>query len=269
MTAAPWQPSLLSLCPIRSELAAGAKPRSLSPRPLSLSVTAVRDGDSLQIPAAGRPVGAAPRAPARPRGPPGTVLLRGAGGERLRDSGGDRGHRTIGAVLVVTSGQRGFHFRARVGSEGSRCGRLPRGKFQRAVPHSRDAPLHARLSRETPGHVARGALSRGRAVARETPGSRRQVSREEEVPAAQDDLGRGAKDALLQGAHPGPAPGVVPAGPLPQPGQEARAGAGHGTHSDTSGQLVQEPEAEGPSSRCQKQVRLVWFDRIILFMEIN
>ena len=48
---------------------------------------------------------------------------------------------------------------------------------------------------------------------------------------------------------------MVPAGPVPEPGEEARAGGGHGPQPHPGGQLVQEPAAAGPRRRRQEPPR--------------
>lgn len=100
--------------------------------------------------------------------------------------------------------------------------------------------------------MAGGALPRGREVAGKASRARGQVQGEEEVPAAQDHLGRGAEDALFQGEDPESAEGVVLAGSVPEPDQEAGTGPGDRADADTGRELVQEPAAEGPSCGGQK-----------------
>lgn len=49
---------------------------------------------------------------------------------------------------------------------------------------------------------------------------------------------------------------VVPPGPLPQPVQETPLGPGHGTHTHTGRQLVQEPPPKRPCCIRKEQVKL-------------
>lgn len=182
-------------------------------------------------------------------GSPGVVFLSGADRQRLRDPGGDRGHRAAGPLPLVSPGDRRrsrFHLWARVRAAGSRRGGLPHGEFPRALSHPGDAPLYARLARQTAGDVARGSLPGGREAPGATARTCWQVPREEEVPATEDNLGRWAEDALLQRAHTGAAKRVVPAGPVPEPREEAGAGARNRTYTDSGWELVQKPETERP-----------------------
>ena len=179
------------------------------------------------------------------------------GGQRLRDARGERRHRAAGAVPVVAARRPPQHHRAeqeRGRAEGARDSVLPQRQLPRAVRHPRVAQVHEGIAREAPGDVAGGALPGGREVARESARAGRQVPRAEEVPAAEDDLGRRAEDALLQGAHQEPVARVVPAGPVPQPDEEAGAGASHGVDADTGRELVQESTAKGQGGRSQEQV---------------
>jgi hypothetical protein len=47
---------------------------------------------------------------------------------------------------------------------------------------------------------------------------------------------------------------VVPAGPIPQPHEKARAGPGHGADRHSGRQLVQKPTPARQSSRCKESV---------------
>jgi len=90
--------------------------------------------------------------------------------------------------------------------------------------------------------VAGSPLPGGRETPRPASGPCRQVSRPQEVPVAPDYMGRRAEDTLLQGAHPEPAPRMVPPGPVSESHQEEGTGPGHWTDTHASGQLVQKPQ---------------------------
>ncbi|KAK2156548.1 hypothetical protein LSH36_210g01007 [Paralvinella palmiformis] len=79
-----------------------------------------------------------------------------------------------------------------------------------------------------------GSLHRGRETTGSAPRGRRQVPGPEEVPAAEDDLGRRGDVILLQGEVPQRTEGVVRPQPVPvSPGEEG-VGRGYGTDDDTS-----------------------------------
>jgi len=177
----------------------------------------------------------------------------------VRDARGERRHRTAGPVPVVAAGRPSQHCRAkqergRAPGPGHRV--VPQRQLPRHVHHTRTPQVHQGLARQAAGHVAGGPLPGGREAARPAPGPGRQVPRPQEVPAAPDHLGRRAEDPLLQGAHPKPAPRVVPTGPVPESHQEEGTGPGYRTDAHAGGQLVQKPQTTRPSGGSQKQVRL-------------
>lgn len=87
--------------------------------------------------------------------------------------------------------------------------------------------------------MAGGALPRGREAAGPPARASGQIQGAEEVPSTQNDMGRRAKDPLLQGENPTFVKRMVLAGSLPEPEQKEGARAGYWTYSHTSGKLVQ------------------------------
>ena len=158
-------------------------------------------------------------------------------------------------VLACGPPQHGGAQPQRVGPEGQGHRGLPHGQLPGTLQHPRVGQVRVQgLPHEAADSVAGSPLPRGREAQRSAPGSCGQVQGEEEVPHAQDNMGRGAEDTLLQGEDQGSPQRVLPARPLPQPKQEAGVGPGHGSHPHPSGKLVQKQTSERSSSCSQKQV---------------
>lgn len=163
----------------------------------------------------------------------------------MRDARGEWRHREAGPVPVVAARRSSQHRRAeqergRAPSPGHRV--VSQRQLPRHVHHTRTPQVHQGLARKATGHVAGSPLPGGREAPWPAAGPGRQVPRPQEVPVAPDYMGRRAEDTLLQGAHPEPAPRVVPPGPVPQSYQEEGTGSGHRTDTHASGKLVQKSQ---------------------------
>lgn len=123
---------------------------------------------------------------------------------RMREPGGDRGHRAPGQVSLVAARSRpglsrGGAEPTRISDESESAGRLPRWELWRALPDPPDAPVYARVALEAPGTVAGRTLQGSGKAAREASGAGGKVSDPQEVPTTPHYLGRRAKNALFQG----------------------------------------------------------------------
>lgn len=175
----------------------------------------------------------------------------------MRDARRERRHRAASPISMVAAGRPPQHRRTeqeRGRAPGPRHRVVPQRQLPRHVHNTRAPQVHQGLARQAAGHVAGGPLPGGRKAPWPTARPRRQVPRPQEVSTAPDHMGRRAEDALLQRAYPQPAPRVVPAGPVPEPDQEKRAGPGHRANAYPGGQLVQKPQATRSGSSRQKQV---------------
>ncbi len=127
-------------------------------------------------------------------------------------------------------------------SQGARV--LPQGQLQGDVPHHRELPVRRAEPPQAADAVDEGALHRGGEAQGAAAGRGGQVQDQEEVPPAEDHLGRGGDELLLQGEEQAGAQGVVQPQSVSESEGEEGAGGGHGADDDAGVQLVQEQEAE-------------------------
>lgn len=129
------------------------------------------------------------------------------------------------------------------------CPRPPaQERVSRAVRHSGEPELRLAAPRATAAVVVQSALSGGGEDPRPVAGRRRQVPAAQEVPAAQDHMGRRGDRVLFQGEVAERAQGLLPEESVPDAGREARPGQTHRPDAHAGQQLVQEPAAARPDA---------------------
>lgn len=121
-------------------------------------------------------------------------------------------------------------------------------RVPRAVRHTGEPELRFAAPRAAAAAVVQGALPRGGEDPRPFAGRRRQVPAAQEVPTAEDHLGRRGDGVLFQGEVAERAERLLPEEQVPDAGREARPGQAHRPDAHAGQQLVQEPQAARPDA---------------------
>lgn len=159
----------------------------------------------------------------------------------MRGSPADGRRREADPVPVVSSAEPA-RTRPRVRLASARPRRLPPRLLPRAVRRPRESQLRPAPPPAAPADVVQGPLQGGGDHPRPQPRCCRQVPAPQEVPAAQDHLGRRGDRLLLQGEVEERAQGVLRAQQVPHAGREEDAGVHDWLDHDAGQQLVQEQE---------------------------
>lgn len=148
--------------------------------------------------------------------------------------------------MVFTAGRAAPRRRER--SNGESHGGLSSGRISRALLDSGEPPVLAASAPGAPADVVQVALSRGGEDPRSRAGRGGQVSAAEEVPVAEDDLGRGGGGLLLQGTLEERVEGVLHEEQVPGLRREEESSEEDRSDAHPGIELVQKSKTEGSNA---------------------